>query len=604
MKAEISINSSRFFSEIQHQLYTSKTALIDELVQNAQRAGATCIDIEMGDDFIEVRDNGCGIKDPQDILTLSHSGWTGDVKDNQNPFGMGFWSTTLLGGMVEVTSSTWKMTIDVPKMLKEKTLDVISILDHIPFKGTAVKVYGEVPYTEFRNHLSVLARYLNIDVNLNGKPVDSYNDIMSADNRISKWVKTVSLPGISGHISLEKYASDDSMAYYQGRPVCKLGIDYLGGDLEFSPERLDPRAPDRKQIIDNEKWRNSKKMVENEMKTLLLDVVRNGTDEDVSSFEYAIAYRVGIDELQEAVKFEIRSGSSVSSLIELTDSIPENNSSESFINALLDKSDALAEPSNPPETGSVEAPTEPNLDDIESAGPVFSKPGTSTFEFLPSSKGVSGMEAGIVFWVSSSDLKGYRDSIESAHYYGLSVCVVKNFVQKKVALSLDNFIHVSELSNMVSLVSSYKNRTPKTKTDKRIDFILNSIVQPYGVTRVEVCDITSSTVVEDLGIEIPMNVNAIAEINNEDNGLDKGSFIRIQRSYVKSICKECNFRVNGPFDEEIYRATDVRLLLNLAGTLAHELAHLVDQTEDSTIEHERATNHWYDVLIRDLSKSI
>lgn len=79
-----------------------------ELIQNARRAGATCIEVAVEENESEqgctvtIRDNGEGIADFQDLLTLGGSGWSNDTQAKEDPAGMGFFS--LCRSEVEVTS--------------------------------------------------------------------------------------------------------------------------------------------------------------------------------------------------------------------------------------------------------------------------------------------------------------------------------------------------------------------------------------------------------------------------------------------------------------------------------------------------------------------
>ena len=80
--------------------------VLAELLQNARRAGATVVDLEVhtiGDDvWLSVNDDGAGIADPAVILALGRSGWNDDIAKREDPAGMGVFS--LAGRDVEVQS--------------------------------------------------------------------------------------------------------------------------------------------------------------------------------------------------------------------------------------------------------------------------------------------------------------------------------------------------------------------------------------------------------------------------------------------------------------------------------------------------------------------
>lgn len=92
---------------------------LQELCQNARRAGATRIAIDLTRQdrrfSLHIRDDGCGIDDPAALLLLGHSGWDHDIARSEDPAGMGMFS--LAGRSVEIQSfspsagTAWKVRI-------------------------------------------------------------------------------------------------------------------------------------------------------------------------------------------------------------------------------------------------------------------------------------------------------------------------------------------------------------------------------------------------------------------------------------------------------------------------------------------------------------
>lgn len=93
--------------------------VLNELLQNARRAGATRVDVEMHHDgeqtTLIVRDDGRGIDDPTALLALGRSGWSAGIAASEDPAGMGVFS--LAGRHVEVrsrahgTPTGWRVVI-------------------------------------------------------------------------------------------------------------------------------------------------------------------------------------------------------------------------------------------------------------------------------------------------------------------------------------------------------------------------------------------------------------------------------------------------------------------------------------------------------------
>lgn len=93
--------------------------VLNEIFQNCRRAGATSVTlttVTQGDQILlSVADDGMGINDPTDLITLGQSGWDDTVARREDPAGMGLFS--LAGRHVEVRSwsprhaAGWTMVI-------------------------------------------------------------------------------------------------------------------------------------------------------------------------------------------------------------------------------------------------------------------------------------------------------------------------------------------------------------------------------------------------------------------------------------------------------------------------------------------------------------
>jgi hypothetical protein len=67
-------------------------SILTELIQNARRAGATTVDLDVEADdrqWLVIADDGAGIADPAVILALGRSGWDDDIAAREDPAGMG-----------------------------------------------------------------------------------------------------------------------------------------------------------------------------------------------------------------------------------------------------------------------------------------------------------------------------------------------------------------------------------------------------------------------------------------------------------------------------------------------------------------------------------
>ena len=91
MQIQVRINEEGALRNQRHA-FTNRYTLVCELLQNARRAGAKCIEIEhdAAAQRLCVYDDGCGLDDFQKLLSLHESGWDEATVAEESPFGVGF----------------------------------------------------------------------------------------------------------------------------------------------------------------------------------------------------------------------------------------------------------------------------------------------------------------------------------------------------------------------------------------------------------------------------------------------------------------------------------------------------------------------------------
>lgn len=87
------VNERQFFANMAN-MFASSYSFLGELLQNARRAGASCVVVTLGDDLsnVQVVDDGKGVEDFQVLITLAQSGWDEQTVHAERPFGMGLFS--------------------------------------------------------------------------------------------------------------------------------------------------------------------------------------------------------------------------------------------------------------------------------------------------------------------------------------------------------------------------------------------------------------------------------------------------------------------------------------------------------------------------------
>jgi hypothetical protein len=86
---------------------SSITDCLNELLQNARRAGATKVKIDLSERQLTIADDGIGIANLQTLLTLGASGWSPQTQQQEDPAGMGIFS--LANRNVMIRSQNWEV---------------------------------------------------------------------------------------------------------------------------------------------------------------------------------------------------------------------------------------------------------------------------------------------------------------------------------------------------------------------------------------------------------------------------------------------------------------------------------------------------------------
>jgi Histidine kinase-, DNA gyrase B-, and HSP90-like ATPase len=100
--------SSMTLSKVSRLFNASLADCLNELLQNARRAGALAIQLNLSSNRqLTIADDGSGIANPQTLLTLGESDWSEETKQQEAPAGMGIFS--LANRSVTIRSHDWQV---------------------------------------------------------------------------------------------------------------------------------------------------------------------------------------------------------------------------------------------------------------------------------------------------------------------------------------------------------------------------------------------------------------------------------------------------------------------------------------------------------------
>ena len=171
---------SEFFNATTHDI-------MNELLQNARRAGASRVDVTTGIWTIKVSDDGAGIADPTAILAFGQTGWDDPDALSENPAGMGIYSLARCE-RVEIVSRTkdsgaWKINLTPAHFVGDIEAPVVFLPEGEAPIGTSV-TFTTGP-TEART-LRGFARHYPLPVTVDGEEAER-EDFLHAAIHTEEW---------------------------------------------------------------------------------------------------------------------------------------------------------------------------------------------------------------------------------------------------------------------------------------------------------------------------------------------------------------------------------------------------------------------------------
>lgn len=242
---KLKVNTQRLVAGLRYA-FTSQEVLIGELLQNARRAGATKVDIQFIADSatLVVEDDGCGIADFQQLLTVAESGWDESVQVEESPFGMGFFSALFSAEKVEVISRGKRLAFESSEALSFDDLKTEVVGLDIP--GTRITLAGLKKLNNYSMDTAIdrYCKGFNIPVTYNGRP-QARPHAPSALSLVTSDIGLVSLAPTKALV-----------AYLQGIRVFSRYSSWNTSEDEANIVHLAPsfkgRMPDRNVLVDSD----------------------------------------------------------------------------------------------------------------------------------------------------------------------------------------------------------------------------------------------------------------------------------------------------------------------------------------------------------------
>ena len=166
---------------------SSTKDILNELLQNSRRSGATRINITIDDDQIAVEDDGQGIKDPQTLLSFGKTDWEDATVLNEHPAGMGLYSLARRT-KVNIRSQTpdgvtWSVSLTPENFVGKEPAPIQQMPDHHASPGTRV-TFSRDDQTELHDDrprsIQEAVKYYPLPVYINNERVEQQDFLKNA----------------------------------------------------------------------------------------------------------------------------------------------------------------------------------------------------------------------------------------------------------------------------------------------------------------------------------------------------------------------------------------------------------------------------------------
>ena len=173
------------------------TDILNELLQNARRSGATQVDITTNDKdrTVTVLDDGQGIPNPAAILSFGMSCWDSETARRERPAGMGLYSLAcrdhVLVRSKHEDRPAWETELTPEHFTGNTPATVRKIPEHRkdhPGKGTSI-TFSEPRKTgpDLLRDVLETTRHYPVTVRLNGRRVNRQKDFLADALHVREW---------------------------------------------------------------------------------------------------------------------------------------------------------------------------------------------------------------------------------------------------------------------------------------------------------------------------------------------------------------------------------------------------------------------------------
>lgn len=532
-------------------VFKEYATVIDELLQNCQRAKAKNIKIEVLGNRLVIEDDGVGCADPQALFEKNTSAWMNE----DEAFGEGFFSVFLLADKLKVRSHDWELKVDVLNMLETKNM-FIDVHEGLEFyDGFRVEIEGETVADrcwELKHEVRQIAPIMAQKVVMNDAEIEKIDLISKTsphDVLVDNELFSAVLTPATGYSTIQYY--------YEDRPVREDYVHGASGKVMIKKGQVTLKAPDRKEFIYDDKRRALLDKVTQEIRNMYREFIQTATDEELDQFETPINEYLEVEEYAR--------------VLAVSEKLFKAKDDEEVVDQ---------------EEGSNEVPKWADMSDLLEAMQNIEKVNTThKLEGIARARRPEGMLERLfkkhkkVLYVPTGEVETYEKDIREAEYSGFLIVYAKNRLYEK-AFEFYGVGSIADFDKLIEEEYVIEKDEPRSKKELRFLALMKRVEQFYGMKEnsIKLANLDKIMKLKETGEVMSIEGEEVHGLCDRLNGI-----VYIDRDIVKFP----EYRAQEP-DYPTVTSHDYRVLLRVQQTLAHELAHLLYGFADNTLEHSQA----------------
>ena len=305
----LEVDESKLVNNLRHA-FTKRSNVLSELMQNARRAGATEIRFTLNNDTLTIEDDGNGIDDFSDLLTVASSGWDIDTIQKESPFGLGFLAALYACERIHIQSGGTLLEADTRSILNQEMIGLSASLVKI---GTIIMLENlDYDFEQIEKDIKALSAGFPIHVFINNDEVLRPH----AQSNLIGDVTEIGFMHLTGIHDDSLKPNRYTLVYLQGLPILYNGnrqygnsthfltpFGLAGCSLEYNIIHLDSkkyiaRVPDRDVLIDSDEFEKQlTKVVSEQFWACFLEEKKKLPPKDFINKRWALAHSMNHREI-------------------------------------------------------------------------------------------------------------------------------------------------------------------------------------------------------------------------------------------------------------------------------------------------------------------